>query len=114
MLTVPRAEPSSQAMSVGSPGWAAKEWSYNLLDAGHQELFSRLVVFWGGCTLQGLGHGRYTRRAWRCGVRLAINGVWPYTGRFGKRGGRHGADRGYGEGDETARSSARAAKVCQP
>jgi predicted ATPase/transcriptional regulator with XRE-family HTH domain len=32
----------------------AIEWSYDLLDEGHGELFRRMAVFWGGQTLQGL------------------------------------------------------------
>ena len=31
---------------------AAIDWSYNLLDAGEQQLFARLGVFVGGCTLE--------------------------------------------------------------
>lgn len=32
----------------------AIEWSYDLLDEGHKELFHRMAVFWGGWTLQAL------------------------------------------------------------
>ena len=50
----------------------ALEWSYNLLDAAEQQLFRRLSVFVGGCTLEAV---EAICNAFHVGAQLALDGV---------------------------------------
>ena len=67
---------------------ATIEWSYDLLSAEEKQLFARLSVFAGGCTLEAAEEvatptstrsSRWSRRAW-CASRTAATGCWRRSG----------------------------------